>query len=116
MRHAPHRLGGQARIVCADLESELLLSLASAWEMAIKISIGKLELREPLRQVLLQARTVNGIASVPIEEEHVLRARHLPLHHRDPFDRLLAAQALEEGFTIVSADESFDAYGVSRLW
>ncbi len=116
MRHTPERLGDRARAVCADTSSELFMSVASAWEMAIKLSTGKLSLREPLRQVLAQARTTIGIAPLPILEAHVLRVRDLPFHHRDPFDRLLAAQALEEGLTVLSADPSFDAYAVTRLW
>lgn len=116
MRHAPHRLGDKARGICADVDSQLFMSVASAWEMAIKLSIGKLRLTEPLRQVLAEARTTNGIAPLAISEEHVLRVRDLPFHHRDPFDRLLAAQALEEGLTLLSADVSFDAYAVPRVW
>ena len=116
MRHDPQRLGEEARNICGRLDSDLRLSLASAWEMAIKLSIGKLRLREPLRHVLVEARTTNGIAPLPITESHVLRVQHLPFHHRDPFDRLLAAQALEEGLTLVSKDPAFDAYTVPRVW
>ena len=116
MRHAPHRLGEDARAICSDVNSDLLLSRASGWEMAIKLSIGKLRLREPLRQILVEARAVSGITTLPIEEAHVLRVQHLPLHHRDPFDRLLAAQALEEGLMLVSRDAVFDAYAVPRVW
>ena len=116
MRHAPQHLGPEARSICADANSELRLSLVSGWEMAIKLSIGKLRLPQPLRQILVEARTLNGIATLPIEETHVLRVRHLPLHHRDPFDRLLAAQAIEEGLTLLSRDAAFDAYAVQRVW
>lgn len=116
MRHAPQCLGADVRTICADLDSDLRLSLVSGWEMAIKLSIGKLRLPQPLRQILEEARTLNGISTLPIGEAHVLRVRHLPLHHRDPFDRLLAAQALEEGLTLLSRDASFDAYAVQRVW
>ncbi len=116
MRHAPKRLGPKARVICADLDSDLLLSLVSSWEMAIKLSIGKLRLPQPLRQILLEARTLNGIRALPIDERHVLRVRHLSLHHRDPFGRLLVAQAIEEGLTLVSRDVAFDAYAVQRVW
>jgi PIN domain nuclease of toxin-antitoxin system len=116
MRHEPDRLGNEASSICADPDSELVMSLASGWEIAIKLSIGKLRLKDPLRQVLVEARTTAGIIPLPITEEHVLRVRDLPLHHRDPFDRLLAAQALQEGLTVLSADPSFDAYGVPRVW
>ena len=116
MRHAPQHLGPEARAICADVDCELRLSLVSGWEMAIKLSIGKLRLPQPLRQILVEARTLNGIATLPIEEAHVLRVRHLPLHHRDPFDRLLAAQAIEEGLTLLSRDTVFEAYAVLRVW
>lgn len=115
MRHAPDRLGERARAVCGEVSAELVLSLASAWEIAIKLSIGKLRLNEPLREVLADART-RGISSLAIKETHVLRVRELPLHHRDPFDRILAAQALVEGLTFLSIDEAFDAYAVPRVW
>ncbi len=116
MRHAPERLGAEARVICGDVQSHLLLSLASAWEIAIKLSIGKMTLREPLRQILEEARLVAGISTLPIEERHVLRVQHLPLHHRDPFDRLLVAQALEEGLVLVSREPALDAYGAPRVW
>lgn len=116
MRHAPGLLGEGARAVCGEMSSELFMSRASAWEMAIKLSIGKLRLNEPLRDVLVDARTTRGIAPLAIKEAHVLRVCGLPLHHRDPFDRILAAQALEEGLTVLSADASFDTYGVLRVW
>jgi len=116
MRHAPDRLGDNARVICGDVDSSLALSLVSSWEMAIKLSIGKLTLRERLREILAEARTVVGLTTLPIEESHVLRVQHLPLHHRDPFDRLLVAQALEEGLTLLSKDPTLDAYGVARVW
>ncbi len=115
MRHAPDRLSERASAVCGEAATELTMSLASAWEMAIKLSIGKLRLSEPLRDVLVDARK-RGITSLAITEAHVLRVRELPLHHRDPFDRILAAQALEEGMTLLSADAVFDGYAVPRLW
>ena len=116
MRHAPERLGERAHEVCGEVNSELVMSLASAWEMAIELSIGKWRLNEPLREIPVDARTMRGIAPLAIKEAHVLRVRELPLHHRDPFDRILVAQALEEGLTLLSADASFDACAVPRVW
>ncbi|MFT7621293.1 MAG: PIN domain nuclease of toxin-antitoxin system [Myxococcota bacterium] len=116
MRHTPQRLGPAVSAICADPDSKLSLSLVSAWEIAIKLSIGKLRLPQPLAQILADARTHRGIATLPIEEKHVLRVEHLPFHHRDPFDRLLAAQALEDGLIFLSADTTFDAYAVKRVW
>lgn len=116
MRHTPERLGDRARALCADGRDELLMSVASAWEMAIKVSLGKLWLSESLDRVLLDARKNRGIASLYVRESHVVRLCELPPHHKDPFDRMLAAQALDEGLTLLSADTAFDAYGVPRLW
>lgn len=92
------------------------LSVASAWEMAIKNSLGKLDLAKPLGELLPPLLADAGIELLPIEIADLARVATLPFHHRDPFDRLLAAQGLERGFTIVSIDEAFDAYGVARLW
>lgn len=116
MRHAPGRLGARARAVCADLDSELHLSVASVWEMAIKLSIGKLRLSEPLGAIVRDARTARGIAVLDVQVGHVLRVEQLPWHHRDPFDRLLVAQVLEEGLILLSADEAFAAYPIQRVW
>ena len=87
------------------------LSVASAWEMAIKTSLGKLALAKPLGELLPPLLADSGIELLPIEIGDVARVATLPFHHRDPFDRLLAAQALEHGI-----DEAFDQYGVMRLW
>jgi len=84
--------------------------------MAIKSSLGKLDLAKPLGELLPPLLADAGIELLPIEIPDLARVATLPFHHRDPFDRLLAAQALERGFTIVSVDEAFDAYGVARLW
>ncbi len=116
MRHAPERLGARARGVCADLDSELYLSVVSVWEMAIKLSIGKLRLSTPLRAIVHEARTARGIGVLDVQVSHVLRVEQLPFHHRDPFDRLLVAQALEEGLILLSADEAFAAYPIQRVW
>lgn len=116
MRHAPAHLGERARAIVGDLSAHLLLSDASVWEMAIKLSIGKLRLDEPLTQIVRQAHEENGIGRLPIDQPHVLGVERLPLHHRDPFDRLLATQALIEGLTVLSRDVSFDSYGVKRVW
>jgi len=116
MRHAPDRLGATAREICGDVESSLHLSLASGWELAVKLSLGKLQLADPLRLVLEEARTRAGIAPLSITEAHVLRVEHLPYHHRDPFDRMLVAQAMVEGLTLLSKDSALDAYDVERVW
>ena len=90
--------------------------MASAWEIAIKTSLGKLDVAVPLTQLLEDEREQLGLVSLRIETAHLVRVARLPFHHRDPFDRLIAAQALAEDVAIVSADASFDSYGVRRIW
>jgi PIN domain nuclease of toxin-antitoxin system len=110
------RISQRARAEIEAADGVRALSVASAWEMAIKSSLGKLDLAKPLGELLPPLLADAGIELLPIEIADLARVATLPFHHRDPFDRLLAAQALERGFTIVSVDEAFDAYGVARLW
>jgi len=91
------------------------ISIASLWEMAIKISLGKLEITYPFEQALTQIYE-NGFEILPITFEHTLVITELAFHHRDPFDRLIVAQAMTERMTIISKDEIFDHYEVTRLW
>jgi PIN domain nuclease of toxin-antitoxin system len=109
-------LSRRARATIAEGANECLFSIASAWEIAIKVSLGKLPVSGRLEQVIPEQLAANGIAMLPIEIGHVARVANLPFHHRDPFDRLLAAQALEEGVAIISSDEVFERYGVTRVW
>lgn len=110
------QLSSNARQIIEAETTENWLSLASVWELAIKISIGKLSLGQPLPDYLTSQMEQNGILLLPITLPHVLRVLTLPLHHRDPFDRLIAAQSLTDGMLLISADGIFDAYGVQRLW
>lgn len=96
--------------------SECLLSLASCWEVAIKASLNRIQFDRPLAQFFTEQLLACGISLLPIEFRHAMRVAQLPFHHRDPFDRLLVAQAIEERLEIVSSDSAFDAYGISRLW
>ena len=116
MASSPERLGSEARSRIEDSGSQLLLSLASVWEMAIKSSLGKLELPAPLGSFVGQQREALRTRFLDIRLEHILEVEHLPFHHRDPFDRLLAAQASFEGLPILSGDSSFDGYQVARIW
>jgi PIN domain nuclease of toxin-antitoxin system len=100
----------------ADERNECWLSLASAWEMAIKVGTGKLELPAPVERFVEEQLAANAFRALPIELSHLARVATLPFHHRDPFDRLLAAQALKEKLTIVSVDPVFRKYGVKRVW
>ena len=112
----PARLGTAARERIDDPASELFLSVASVWEMAIKRSLGKLELPEALPAFLEEQLAATRTNLLGVRAEHAVRVETLPWHHRDPFDRLLVAQAQFEGLPILSRDASLDAYPVRRLW
>ncbi len=106
------RLSDDARSRLADPGNALYVSAASIWEAAMKQSLGKLEVDEELLAVLEE----EGFAVLAVSAPHAWKVRELPLHHRDPFDRLIVAQALCEELELVSADAALDAYGVSRHW
>ncbi len=93
-----------------------LLSLASCWEIAIKAGLGKLKLGEPSSKYIPEALARTGFELLPVALAHATGVELLPLHHRDPFDRLLVAQALAENVAIVSNDPLLDAYPIKRLW
>ena len=84
--------------------------------MAIKISLGKLSLAGSFEVIIPEQVKINGIILMNIEMQHITILSTMPMHHRDPFDRLLIAQCMVEGVPIVSADSFFDSYSVSRLW
>jgi PIN domain nuclease of toxin-antitoxin system len=100
----------------AEEGNEYLVSIASCWEIAIKVSLGKLRVEGSLGRFLPEQLAANRFQVLPIDLRHVARVAQLPFHHRDPFDRLLVAQALEEGLAVVSADEGLGEYGVERVW
>ncbi|WP_341524544.1 type II toxin-antitoxin system VapC family toxin [Nostoc sp. UHCC 0302] len=99
-----------------DENNQILLSIASLWEIAIKQSIGKLAFNLPFEIFITQQLSLNDFSLLDIKVSHVAIVATLPLHHRDPFDRLLIAQALVENIHILSADTIFDAYSTRRLW
>jgi PIN domain nuclease of toxin-antitoxin system len=108
----------KAREAIEAPESQPFLSMASLWEMAIKISLGKLTLNfeEPFAEAIDAQMRANGVTLLPLALAHVGQVAVLPFHHRDPFDRLIIAQALVEELPIVGRDHSFDPYGVRRIW
>ena len=110
------RLSGTARSLIADVANDRLLSVASLWEMAIKRSLGKLLLAQPFGFLIPAQLQFSGIHLLAITVPHTVAVSTLPFHHRDPFDRLLVAQAMVEQLPIVSGDAAFDAYPVQRLW
>jgi PIN domain nuclease of toxin-antitoxin system len=109
-------LSAKARRALAGARNEVLVSLASFWEIASKVGLGKLELRKPFEHFVPEHMAANGFGQLDMSFRHIARMAALPSHHRDPFDRLLIAQALEENLTILGADRHFDAYGVKRIW
>jgi PIN domain nuclease of toxin-antitoxin system len=100
----------------SDEDNEIYVSLASIWEMAIKVTAGKLQLSRPVSLFVAEQFEINGFALLPITLSHVVRTTQLALEHRDPFDRMLIAQSLFEDIPIISRDGVFDRYGVSRIW
>jgi PIN domain nuclease of toxin-antitoxin system len=112
----PEKLSPAALSALEDEGNILVLSVASVWEMQIKADLGKLSLSLPLKELIESQRTANGLQLLPVELAHVLALDSLPPHHKDPFDRLLIAQSVEEGATLVSADSKLSAYQVTLLW
>jgi len=110
------KLNNQIRVLIEDESHEKLLSVASIWEMAIKQSTGKLSFRLPFEAFITQQLSINDFNLLDIRINHITIVATLPFHHRDPFDRLLIAQAMAEQIPILSADSAFDAYSINRLW
>jgi PIN domain nuclease of toxin-antitoxin system len=110
------RLSKRARSAIATRRDECFVSMASCWEIAIKVSLEKLTLEAPVDRFIPEQLAVNSFSLLSIEFAQVARVARLPFHHRDPFDRLLAGQALIDDLTVVSADPIFRRYGVKRLW
>jgi PIN domain nuclease of toxin-antitoxin system len=110
------RLSRSAKALIEDSGNRKLVSIASCWEIAIKAGLGKLDLGEPSRPFLSREIARNNFELLPISLDHATAVESLALHHRDPFDRLLIAQAMVERLSLVGADVVFDQYGVSRLW
>jgi PIN domain nuclease of toxin-antitoxin system len=110
------KLSMAARSVLVDPGNERWLSPASLVEIALKVRIGKLPLPAPFGVLFPAQLVANHIHTLPLELRHIEPLTTLPLHHKDPFDRLIAVTAQVDGLTLVSADTAFDAYGVNRLW
>lgn len=110
------RLSLTARTLIEDGANDAFLSVASLWEMAIKISLGRLQLAQPFEVFIPHQLSLNRVGLLGITISHTAKVAILPFHHRDPFDRLLVAQAQVEQMPLVSSDAAFDAYGITRLW
>lgn len=112
----PAKLSPRVLALCQDRTNILLLSVASVWEMQIKLQLGKLKLNLPLVEIIETQQQRNNIEVLPVALAHVLALQDLPPHHKDPFDRLLIAQANVEGATLLCNDPVFAKYGVNALW
>jgi PIN domain nuclease of toxin-antitoxin system len=110
------RLSVRARALICDPSNRKLASVATPWEVAIKVSLKKLDIGGPYPGFFPQHMGRTFFEWLHASDRHLTAVASLPFHHRDPFDRLIAAQALVEGTPLVSADAIFDAYGVSRIW
>ena len=110
-RIAEARLSSEIRVAVGAAEV-VFVSMASAWEIGIKTSLGKLHIAEPVEQQI----AASDFEPLSIEFRHIEKVASLPLHHRDPFDRMLVAQSLVEGLTLVTADRRLQSYPIPVLW
>lgn len=116
MSGQPHRLSPRARSLLEDENNAVFTSMVSFWEMAIKISLGKLDLGEDWMSKLQDFMNNNAVSNLPLRPEHCTVLASLPFHHRDPFDRMLIAQALSEKLALVSKDGNLSSYEVEVVW
>jgi PIN domain nuclease of toxin-antitoxin system len=114
MAVAPEKLSVRARASCES--AELILSVASVWEIAIKHEIGKLPLPAPIREFLDRQIRLANVTLLPIHYRHAFRAAALRGDHKDPFDRMIAAQSLEEEMPCITADARLEDFGAIRIW
>ena len=109
------QLSSTAKTIILDTDNRLCVSVASLWEMAIKMGIGKLTLTHSIEQIIARL-PLEFIELLSIEVPHILAIQQLPFHHKDPFDRLLIAQTKTENLTIISNEAIFDQYAIKRIW
>lgn len=112
----PGKLSKRALNACENEKNELILSVVSVWEMQIKIQLEKLILKHPLKDLILNQQNANDLQILPVSLDHVLALETLPPYHRDPFDRLLIVQSIQEKLRIVSKDKVFREYPTELLW
>ncbi len=116
LANEPELLSQEAHDLIADTSNTIILSAVSSWEMQIKVQIGKLDLGKNLAEIIAEQQEQNSIVILPVALAHTLKIADLPLHHKDPFDRLLIAQALVEDMTILSKDAAFKNYDAKVVW
>ena len=110
------QLSSTARAIFVDPKNEVIVSVASVWEMIVKAVAGKLPIPRPANSYIRAQLTKTSVAVLPILLHHALHVENLPMHHRDPFDRIILSQALEEKIPIVSSDRKFRLYPVQLIW
>ena len=110
------KLSKRAQAAVERADNACFVSLASCWEIAIKVSLGRLTVRSSLERFIAEQMAANGFEPLAITLAHAVGVSALPFHHRDPFDRMLVAQALDQDLSIVSIDPVFEKYGVRRIW
>jgi len=113
---ARKKLSARAFTEISNSANQVFLSVASLWELQIKIQINKFQFTDPLEIVVNEQIKINGFQLLPVTFAHVLELEKLPFHHKDLFDRLLIAQAIAENMILVSSDKIFSAYPVNLLW
>ena len=116
MHEEAHKLSVKAAFEILNPANQIFLSVASVWELQIKIGIGKFSFSDTLENVIFREQQTNNLQLLPVELSHALNLKNLPPHHKDPFDRLLISQAIVENMTLVSADANFAKYQVNLLW
>jgi PIN domain nuclease of toxin-antitoxin system len=110
------KLSIDARHYIADLDNQIFISIVSLWEIAIKTSLGKLELLLPFDRLISEHLEQNAITILSIEKAHLFKVINLAFHHRDPFDRLIIAQSLTEQLPVITSDAAFSQYPVQLIW
>lgn len=113
---SPDQLSAETQHILQDPRNDLLFSIASIWEIQIKAQLGRLDIRGNLAAIIHEQQEINSIELLPITLPHVLALSELPLHHGDPFDRLLISQARVEDIILVTKDENISKYPVDVLW
>ena len=112
----PNKLSEKVLNACENRANRLILSIVSIWEMQIKMQLGKLKLKRSLKELVKNQQDVNSLLILPVSPNHIFMLDNLPMHHSDPFDRLLISQAIEEKLLLVSKDKKFSDYAVKLFW
>ena len=110
------KLSPIAKEIFLDTENELFLSAVTGFEITVKFNLGKLQLTEPPKEFIVNRIQSNALTELPISMKHTLALQDLPFYHKDPFDRLLVAQAYVHQIPLLSADQQLSAYDIKRLW